>query len=191
MAKCAICKSRKGKRKCKAEENTLICSLCCGQSRNSDKCEGCSFYKDASSNRNYRKVPFFELNQMSQSFRLQEISNTIESTLCRIELESKEPFLDKDASGLIELLFDKYHFKDEKSAIKNPFLESIFIVAIQIIEKDLSDVSEDDLEKVLATVYRSIHRRTNGGREYLEFANDYVGTRVGSGVRALPLDGKL
>ena len=38
MAKCLICNSRKGKRKCKAK-NGFICSLCCGKNRGS--LQGC------------------------------------------------------------------------------------------------------------------------------------------------------
>ena len=111
MAKCSICNSRKGKRKCKIDE-TFICSLCCGQTRNIAKCEGCSFFKNANQSRNYRKVPFYEINQMSDSMELQDISNTIESILCGFELKCEELFNDKTAIGLLELFFDKYYFKD-------------------------------------------------------------------------------
>jgi hypothetical protein len=34
-------------------------------------------------------------------------------------------------------------------------------------------------------IYRSIQRRTSGGREYLTFAQQYVGARVGPGARVL------
>ena len=34
-------------------------------------------------------------------------------------------------------------------------------------------------------IRRSIQRRTNGGREYLTFAQQYVGAKVGPGLRAL------
>ena len=185
MAKCSICNSRKGKRKCQVNE-TFICSLCCGQSRNPDQCNGCSFYKDASHSRNYRKVPFYEIELMSGSMELQDIPNVIESTLCAFEFESEELFTDKTAVRLIEFFFDKYHFKDSQLAFDNFALKVKFDEMVQIFEKELSDTPEDQVLQVLASVYRSIQRRTNGGREYLQFAQQHVGARVGSGVRVLP-----
>lgn len=185
MAKCSICNSRKGKRKCRADE-TFICSLCCGQSRNHDKCNGCSFYKDAAHSRNYRKVPFYEILQMSDSLELQDISNAIESTLCALELESEESFTDKIAARLIELYLDKYHFKDPKLTFNNNAIEVQFYKMSKIFEQELLNIQEDQFLKVLASVYRSIQRRTNGGKEYLRFAQQYVGVRVESGMRVLP-----
>ena len=111
MAKCAICTSRKGKRKCMAE-NSFVCSLCCGQSRTPEKCTGCSFYKDVSQNKNYRKVPFYGTNQMSDSMELQDVANVIESILCGFDIEDGNEFKDKTALELIELAIDKYHFKE-------------------------------------------------------------------------------
>lgn len=37
-----------GKSKCKASD-TFICSPCCGESRNQEKCEGCSFLREQTS----------------------------------------------------------------------------------------------------------------------------------------------
>lgn len=185
MAKCTICNSRKGKRKCKIDE-TFICSLCCGQSRNPGKCNGCSFYKDASQNRNYRKVPFYATQIMSNSMDLQCISNVIESTLCAFEFESEDPFTDKTATRLIELYFDKYHFKDSELSFDNSALKVKFDKMLKIFEQEYPDTPEERFLKILASVYRSIQRRTNGGSEYLQFVQKYVGARVESGVRILP-----
>jgi len=44
--KCIVCAQVKGKRVCKINNNTLICSLCCADIRNPD-CEGCSHYAQA------------------------------------------------------------------------------------------------------------------------------------------------
>ena len=117
MAKCSICNTRKGKRQCIAD-STVICSLCCGQSRTQDKCTGCSFYKDESSNRNYRKVPFFEIQEMSNSPELQDISYVVEAVFVAFDLESEE-FTDKTAEKLLELAFDKYHFQDSVLPFSN------------------------------------------------------------------------
>lgn len=184
MAKCSICKSRKGKRKCKAEDS-FVCSLCCGQSRNPDKCTGCSFYKSDSHSRNYRKVPFYGIRQMSDSMELQDISNVVESILCGFDTETEINFTDKTALQLLELAFDKYHFRDSELEFSNPTLKSLFERMSQMIEKDLIDTPEEKVIKVSASIYRSIQRRTNGHREYLAFAQQYVGARVGSGARIL------
>lgn len=185
MAKCSICNSRKGKRKCMTD-NFFVCSLCCGQSRNPDKCTGCSFYKNVSHNRNYRKVPFYGIQQMSNSMELQDISNVLESIICGFDIEKENEFTDKTASQLLELAFDKYHFQDSELSISSDELKIQFERMSQIIEQDLSDTPKDRLIKVMASIHRSIQRRTSGGREYLAFAQQYVGARVGPGARVLP-----
>lgn len=183
MAKCLICNSRKGKRKCIAD-STFICSLCCGQSRKADKCVGCSFYKDLSSNRNYRKVPFFEIHEMSKAHELQDISNVVESVLVTFSLETEE-FTDRNAEILLEFAFEKYHFKELELNFSNVVQKHWLERMSQIIEQDLSNIPKEQLIKVLASIYRSIQRRTNGGREYLKFTQQYVGARTGNGARIL------
>ena len=165
--------------------DTFICSLCCGQSRNQEKCTGCSFYKNSVSNRNYRKVPFYEIAQMSDSFELEAISNVIESTLCNMALESRDLFQDKDAIKLIELFFDKYHFKDDELQFADILQRNNFHKILEVCHQDLASTPQEELVKVMAAVYRSIQRRTNGHREYLQFAQQYVGARVAPGARVI------
>ena len=185
MAKCAICKSRKGKRKCKINDS-FICSLCCGQSRNQEKCAGCSFYKNPALCRNYRKVPFYEIAQMSESLNLENISEVIESTLCSMAAGNSESFQDSDAIKLIELYFDKYYFKDDKLHFVDVEQEHNFHKIIEVCEQNLPSTPQEELIKVMAAVYRSIQRRTNGNREYLRFAQRYVGTGAASDTRIIP-----
>ena len=166
-------------------DDTFICSLCCGQSRNQDKCTGCSFYKNPASQRNYRKVPFYEISQMSASIELEDIGNVIESTLCNLALESGESFQDKDAVKLIELFFDKYHFKDIDLQFTDTTQKKSFYKIIEVCQQDLATTPQGELLKVMAAVYRSIQRRTNGKREYLQFAQQYVGARVAPGARVI------
>jgi hypothetical protein len=146
---------------------------------------GCSFYKDDSDNRNYRKVPFYGIRQMSDSMELQDISNSIESILCLFDSEKENNFTDKTALQILELVFDKYYFKDSELVFNNPTLKFLFERLSKIFEKDLPDTPKEKLIKVLASIYRSIQRRTNGGREYLTFVQQYVGPRVGPGARIL------
>jgi vacuolar-type H+-ATPase subunit D/Vma8 len=122
---------------------------------------------------------------MSDSMELQDISNVVESILCGFDIEAEDEFTDKVALQLLELAFDKYHFKDLELSFSNSTLKIQFERMSQIIEQDLSDTSKEQLIKVMASIYRSIQRRTNGGREYLTFAQQYVGARVGPGARVL------
>ncbi len=94
MAKCLICNSRKGKRKCIAQGG-FICSLCCGESRSFDKCDGCSYFKEIKSSRNYRKVPYFPVSRMSNDFDLQDQANVIESAICQFDDEQNRNLNDK------------------------------------------------------------------------------------------------
>lgn len=116
---------------------------------------------------------------------LQDISNVIESILCMFDTETENSFSDKTALKLLELAFDKYHFKDSEQTFSNNTLRVMFERMSQVIEKDLFSTPKERLIKVLAAVYRSIQRRTEGGREYLTFVQQYVGTRVGPGIRIL------
>lgn len=125
---------------------------------------------------------------MSDSMELQSISNVIESTLCTLKFQSEEPFTDKTATRLIELFWDKYHFKDSELSFDNEKLKITFNKMLRLYEQDFSETPNEQLIKVLAAVYRSIQRRTNGGIEYLQFAQQYVGLRVENGVRTLTSD---
>jgi vacuolar-type H+-ATPase subunit C/Vma6 len=108
---------------------------------------------------------------------LQDISNTIESILCGFELKCEELFNDKNAIGLLELFFDKYYFKELELNFGPTEEKELFNEMVATLEKDLSFIPKEQRIKVMASIYRSIQRRTNGGREYLQFAQQYVGVR--------------
>jgi hypothetical protein len=85
MAKCSICKSRKGKRKCIAK-NTYISSLCCGNYRQKEICGNCPNFKEVKLKRKYNEVPMYSLQMMDDSQDHQDYANAIESV-------SREPSL--------------------------------------------------------------------------------------------------
>lgn len=97
MAKCSLCNSRKGKRKCLAYD-TMICSLCCGTSRSADMCTGCSYYQKPK--RKYNEVPKFTTIQMEKDTELADYSNVIEGALCSYDIELENKLNDKDAIKL-------------------------------------------------------------------------------------------
>lgn len=176
MAKCSICNAKKGKRKCKADD-TLICSLCCGQSRNQEKCTACSFYDNSGLRRNYRKVPFYGTAQMADSAELEGIANFIESTFLTIDVDSKILFRDNDAMRLLELFFDKYHFQDEELHFADTMQEDNYQMILDVCEEDLGTVPLEKLLKVMGAIYRSIQKRTDGSRKYLQFIQQYIAIR--------------
>jgi hypothetical protein len=184
MGKCTICNSRKGKRKCVVNKSH-ICSQCCGETRSLDKCEGCSFNKDVTLIRNYRKVPYFPVSQMADMMTLQDQANVIESAISRFDYEQNGSLNDNIVSRIVELLLDKYHFKDDNQVVTSELEEDGFIFVNQAIREDLSSLTGEDLVKLLGTIHRSIHRHNINGREYLDFIHKHVGLRIGKGARLI------
>jgi len=127
---------------------TFICSLCCGESRDKEKCEGCSFAQASLATRNYKDVPYFSTQEMADSLALEDIARVIESGLCQVWRLDKANVNDRTAARLVELMLDRYHFNDAELPITDP---------------------------VLAAVYRSIHRRTMRGQGYLQFVSQFTG----------------
>ncbi len=184
MAKCTLCNSRKGKRKCEATK-TFICSLCCGESRDQDRCGVCLYYEGAEPKRNYREVPFYSIQEMADFPDLMGVSNVIESTLCRFHDEEGARVTDRTVSRIVELIMDKHYFKDKEFNFSEPLSESGYKLLAKTIQDDLSRVPEEKLVKVSAAIYRSIQRRTNNGSEYLKFVHQFVGTGVAGGLRLI------
>jgi hypothetical protein len=172
MAKCTACNSRKGKRLCKAS-NTLICSICCGTTRNQDKCDNCSFYSNRDESKNYSKVPYFEIRVMANDFQIQSIAELIERGLCICDEENNID--DTIAKSIVERLLDKYHFQENSIVFENGLEEVGFSFVNGHIEKNFQDIPGEVISKVLSTVLRSIKRHTTGGREYLDFTHQFVG----------------
>ena len=184
MAKCLICNSRKGKRKCIVQDG-FICSLCCGESRSLEKCDGCSYYNDTKLIRNYKRVPHFALSRMSNDINLQDQANVIESAICQFDDEQNGILNDNTIIRIVELLLNRYHFKDEKLTISNKLEENGFISIDRTIKEDLPSLSSEELTKLLGTIYRSIHRHNVSSREYIDFIHAHVGLRIGKGARLI------
>ncbi len=115
---------------------------------------------------------------MSDSMELQDSSNTVESILCGFEKKDNEHFNDKTAIRLLELFFNKYYFNDLELQFDTTEEKKQFDKMVAIVKQDLSSIPNEQCVKAIASIYRSIQRRTNGGREYLQFAQQYVGARA-------------
>jgi len=167
----------------------MVCSQCCGETRGAATCNGCSFLADRALAKNYRSVPYFETSALSRSTTLENIANVIESTLCAFDVQGEKRFTDKEAIRLIELLLDEHHFKDPQPTIEQTEIASMHAKMRQTLARDLQSVNGEDLVKVLASIYRSIQRRTNGDKAYLNFIRQYVGPGVYSRTQALSMSG--
>jgi hypothetical protein len=187
MAKCIICKERKGKRFCKIT-NTLICSICCNENRDPEYCAGCSFFCEIITEKKYRDIPRIALPRMDKDDELQGYANTIESTLCALDAYSPGGIGDKIALRILELLLDRYYFKKETLTFENAQLQAFFSQMENAIKSDLNDVSDSILSQIIATIYFVANRRTHGNREYLDFIHQYVGIRVSRGLRVKKID---
>jgi hypothetical protein len=182
MAKCPICNSRKGKRKCLIADG-LICSLCCGNTRTEEACSECVFYQKPK--KKYNEVPAYSVSEMDGNMELESYGNSIEGALCAYDIENEGKLNDSDAIRIIELLIDKYHFQDQEIEQEHQTIVNGFNYVDKSIREDLKDVENEKIVKVLGVIRFVAKRRTKTGREYMNVIHQYVGQRVGSGMRIL------
>ena len=182
MAKCPICSSRKGKRKCLLEDS-FICSMCCGNTRKEDLCSECAFFQKPK--RNYNEVPAYTVSDMDGNPELESCGNSIEGALCAFDNDNNGLLKDRDAIRIVELLIDKYHFLDGEIEAKENLIIDGFQFIVRSISEDLDDLDKEEIVKVLGVIRFVAKRRTKIGREYMNIIHQYVGLRVAPGVRLL------
>jgi hypothetical protein len=182
MAKCPICDSRKGKRKCLIVD-ALICSLCCGNTRTEEACSECVFYHKPK--RKYNEVPAYSVSEMDGNMELESYGNSIEGALCAYDTENGGKLKDTDAIRIIELLIDKYHFHDKQMDQEHTIIVDGVNYVEKFIVEDLKDVKNEEIVKILGVIRFVARRRTKIGREYMAIIHQYVGQRIGSGIRIL------
>ena len=182
MAKCPVCNSRKGKRKCFIAD-AFICSLCCGNTRTEETCSGCVFYRKPK--RKYNEVPAYSVAEMDGNSELEAYGNCIEGALCAYDIDNEFRLTDKEAIKIIELLIDQYHFHDQSMDGES----QIIVNGVNFVEKamreDLKDVANEKIVKVLGVIRFVARRRTRTGREYMKVIHEYVGPRIATGLRLL------
>ena len=186
MAKCGICKSKKGKRLCQKIDQ-VICSTCCGETRDKEECSECKYFKKTDAVRDYKKVPSFTVTQMNNNMELENYSNAIEGALCKFDIDLDRGVNDGIAIKILERLIDKYHFGDNVFEFESVIVKNGFNFVDQVIQDDLSDLENDVIVKTLGVVRYVAARRTQGEREYMDIIHQYVGPRLGNGVRVLKI----
>jgi hypothetical protein len=166
----------------------MVCSICCGQHRQKEACEGCIYYRDIAlikPARDYRAVPRFSPARMNDDLELQSYANTIESALCLWDRSMNGALSDNSALLVLERLLDKYHFMEDTVETMEIRLRRGYEMVLSAIRADLGDVSNEILVKILSVIYFVARRRARGGRDYFDIINRYVGMRAGPGLRIL------
>lgn len=109
----------------------------------------------------------------------------IEGALCAYDTENDNRLSDNDAIRILELLIDKYHFKDQKTDDEREIVKNGVTYVDGAIEGDLNKVNDEEITKVLGVIRFVAKRRTKIGREYMNLIHQYVGRRVGTGIRLM------
>jgi len=122
---------------------------------------------------------------MDGNMELESYGNSIEGALCAYDIENEGKLNDSDAIRIIELLIDKYHFQDQEIEQEHQTVVNGVNYVDKSIREDLKDVENEKIVKVLGVIRFVAKRRTKIGREYMNVIHQYVGQRVGSGIRIL------
>lgn len=182
MAKCPICNSRKGQRQCRIV-GSHVCSLCCGQTRKPEPCLGCEFYQKPK--RSYNDVPAYSTSEMDGDMELQSYGNAIEGALCSYDAANGNTLSDRDAIRIIEALIDLHYFEDQPGDGDSQIISNGVDYIGRIIAKDLHETDNEIIVKILGVIRFVARRRTRTGREYMNIIHQYVGQRLGAGIRLL------
>ncbi len=142
MAKCPVCDTRKGKRKCLIADNQFVCSLCCANTRKEELCLDCVFYQPPQ--HNYEVIPAFSATAIANKHALQQYTQAIEQTFTGDTAQ--------DRLAILELLINKYYFKETGLATANPVWIAGFETADSVINTQLSELDEETLINLLGAI---------------------------------------
>jgi len=185
MSKCPVCGSRKGKRQCQAH-GALVCSLCCGTSRQPTACDGCAFFK--APERRYDGLPRYSTQEMEDSTELQEISFPAEAAVCLLDRERQFALQDTQAIAVFEVLLDLYAFGDSRATVAPRVAALDCGSVVDLVERELRPYDRAIVAKVIAAVRFVACRRASGGRHHLDVLHHYCGAFVRPGVGLRRLD---
>lgn len=148
-AKCPVCNTRKGKRKCGIVNNKFVCSLCCANTRKKELCLDCVFYQPPQYN--YDAVSAFSAAVLTNNHALQNYQHLIEKALNSNTSE--------DTLTMLELLINKYHFQETEIKSDNSLWQSGFKAADNVITTDLKDLDNETLINLLGAMRSSIKEK--------------------------------
>lgn len=182
--KCPVCNSKKGKRGCLLT-TSCICSQCCGTTRKKESCHPCGYYKDPK--RDYKSIPYYSPREMDVHLGRQDIANVIESAIASFDAQHPSKINDEIAIHILESLLDFYHFRHSYVPSEKE-RDTGYHYVFEVLDNELGDESHEEITKILAAIYFVACRRTQGGRQYLDFIKQYVGIRIGKGARAMLIE---
>jgi len=182
MAKCPICNSRQGKRKCFLVDD-LICSRCCVSKRKAEICLECTFYQKPKIK--YNNVPAYSTSEMESNMDLESYGNSVEGALCTYDIKNGNILNDRDAIRIIELLINIHYFNVQDIDGESQVVINGVDFIEDIIKEDLKDVNNEVIVKILGIIRFVAKRRSKTGQEYMRLIHQYVGPRIGSGIRIL------
>lgn len=142
MAKCPVCNTRKGKRKCGIVNDQFVCSLCCANTRKEEICLDCVFYQPPQ--HNYDVVPAFSAAVLANNHALQNYSDQLENAY-----NASNP---QDALAIIELLINKYHFNETEIQSSNAVWQAGFESADNLIKAELQEIDNETLVNLLGAM---------------------------------------
>ena len=128
---------------------------------------------------------------MDASDELQSYSFAIEGAVGTFDKQTGRKIRDEIPISIFEKLLDKYYFKDRELTFGSELLEDGFNHVESVIESDLKGIDEDKLVKVLGVLHFIAKRRTRGHREYLTIVEQFVGERMGPGIRVMRFPPRL
>ena len=128
--------------------------------------------------------PMFAIQQMDDDLELQSYANIIESTFCTLDFSVERILTDHTPLRILELLLDKYYFKEDILPISDEWVGKGFALVTSAIQEELADVSDDVLTKIIGSIYFVARRRSKGHREYLDFIHQFVGIKIAEGLSA-------
>jgi len=152
-------------------------------------CHPCSYYQDPK--RDYQSIPFYKPNEMDGHLEREDLGNVIESTFSSFDYETGDKMRDELVIRIIERLLDFYHFKQPFSTSSDEVLNDGYRYVFGVLENALGDEPHEEITKILGAIYFVARRRTHGGRQYLDLIRQYVGIRVGPGIRAIPASAEM
>jgi hypothetical protein len=115
----------------------------------------------------------------------EDIANVIEGAISAFDFETEDKMRDDVPRRIIEQLLDIYYFNEQHKVSESGLLEKGFQHVLKVINDELSDVSREELTKILGAIYFVANRRTRGKREYLSIIRQYVGMRLPDGSRMM------
>jgi hypothetical protein len=142
MAKCPVCNTRKGKRKCTLVNDAFVCSLCCANTREEESCLACVFYTPP--HYDYEKVPAFSIAVLENNHALKGYQKIIESAL-----NSNTPH---DVLAVLELLIIKRHFKETELKFKQPEWQISLNAVETVIQTQLTALDEETVINLLGAM---------------------------------------